>query len=346
MKRRHFLQTASVAAASGVVLSAQAGQPPCAPAPGVESITSKRGLTMLPDVLTVDYTFRDYEVVDYKFYTLDSMPRIRLRGPAFDPRAAARNAFFTTLGSAHALGVFSPVTYTGLLAEKIGVPGWNVGVGGISAYFYNQHPQIIEYANRGKFVILQIMSARLDGNDRLESTAAAQLVRDRKVGDIVSPEMLWARIDQEEPGNKAKYIAQSRASWERNYRELLAALKVPVVLTWFAARDIKEPFDSGRSRVNSTDPLSFPQYIDGTNVDAVKSLAEGVDVCVTARNASHPLINRFTGQPTRVNHRDLRDGRGAPVDFFEDRNNYYPSPEMHEDAATSLVPTLRRLGLA
>lgn len=305
----------------------------------------QHGAAELPEVLTVDYTSRDYEVIDYQYYTLPAMPRVRLRGPRFDPLAAAPQSFFTVLGSAHTLGVFSPITFTGLLAEKYGMPGWNVGVGGISAYFYNQHPEIIEYANRGKFVILQVMSARLDGNDRLESTAAAQLVRDRKYGDIVSPEMVWARIDKEEPEKKAAYIAQSRASWERNHRQLLDVLKVPVVLLWFAARDIKESFDSGKSQVGSTSELSFPQYIDYRNVDVLKPLVAATTVCNTSRNAGHPLISRFTGKPVRVNHHDLRDGRGAPVDFFEDRNHYYPSPEMHEDVAACVGPTLESLKL-
>ena len=295
----------------------------------------------LPDVLSVEYTYRDHEVVDYQNYSLDIMPRVRFRGPRFDPREAAQGGFFTALGSAHTLGVLSPSTYTDMLAHELGMPGWNVGVGGISASFYNYHPAIIEKANRGAFAIVQITAARMESNDRFQSTPAAQVVLDRKHGDMVAPELAWARIAEEEPENMARYVKQSRQSWEREQRKLMSALSVPVVLLWFSARPMAAGGDA-LTQVGTTATTAFPQYINGTDVARISDGAHSLVECVTARNAGHPLVSRFTGERVKVNHRLLGAPRVGEADFFEDVNSYYPSLEMHEDVVSALLPTLQQ----
>lgn len=309
-------------------------------APGLMAASSIE--PRLPDVLSVDYTARDHEVVDYANYSLDDMPRILFRGPRFDPRAAAPGSFFTAFGSAHTLGTFSPVTYVDLLARDIDLAGWNVGVGGAAASFYNTHSAIIDHANRGKFAIVQFMSARMESNDRIATSPAAGLVLDRKQGDVIAPEVVWARIEKEEPEKLAAYVAQSRASWAAEHRKLLAALKVPVILFWFSARDIHE---GGRNttQVGSLATTSFPQFVNADDVAKVKRANMPLVQCASSRGADYPLLSRFTGQPVRVNHRNLGSGRAPDRDMFDDRNSYYPSPEMHEDAAKSLQAAARRM---
>ena len=326
--RRKFLMTGMAAASAGIAAQ-------CLPAQA--SADGRRPIGVddprLPHGLTVDYAPLHHEIVDYDFYSLENMPRLHFRGPRFDPRAAATGSFFTSFGSAHTLGVLSPVTYTQILAGKLGMPGWNTGVGGISAAFYNAHPAIIDYANRGKFAVVQVMSARLASNDRIQTTPAAQTVFDSRHGDMVEPELAWARIEKEEPEKLDIYIAQSRASWARDYEELLRALTVPTVLLWFAAR----PIDAGGAsirQVGSTAATAFPQYIDRTDVQKIRDRADAMIVCVTSRGSGYPLISRFTGKRVTVTY--------PTVNLVEDTNNYYPSPEMHEDAAIQLLPVARK----
>ena len=57
------------------------------------------------------------------------------------------------------------------------------------------------YVNKGRFAILQVMTARIEDNDRMESTPIAGLVTDRKVGDLVPASTVWQRIMEEEPDN-------------------------------------------------------------------------------------------------------------------------------------------------
>lgn len=326
--RRKFLINGMAAASAGIAAQ-------CLPAHAIAGERHPIGIDdpRLPDSLTVDYAPLHNEIIDYDFYGLDDMPRMRFRGPRFDPRAADKGSFFTSLGSAHTLGVLSPVTYTQILAGKLGMPGWNVGAGGISAAFYNAHPAIIDRANRGRFAIVQVTAARLASNDRIQTTPAAQTVFDSRHGDMVEPEMAWARIEKEEPEKLDSYIAQSRASWARDHEELLRALTVPTVLLWFAAR----PIDAGGAsirQVGSTAATAFPQYIDRTDVQKIRDRADALAVCVTSRGSGYPLISRFTGKHVTV--------RYPTVNLVEDRNNYYPSPEMHEDAALQLLPVARK----
>jgi hypothetical protein len=61
--------------------------------------------------------------------------------------------------------------------------------------------------------------------------------------------------------------------------------------------------------------------------------------CVTRRGLPQRLVDR-EGKPTTVMHSyNLLN----PEVRTETHNNYYPSPEMHEDAANALEPICRRL---
>src|SRR5437773_8852640 len=51
--------------------------------------------------------------------------------------------------------------------------------------------------------------------------------------------------------------------------------------------------------------------------------------CVSSRGIPQPLISRFTGTPTTIEGRRDLNAR------WDGSNAYYPSPEMHLDAAQS-----------
>lgn len=295
----------------------------------------------LPDLLTVDYTARDFDVVDYDYYVLDAFPRMRFRGPYFDPRDAEPGSFFTTMGSAHTLGALSPVAYGGLLARELGLDHWNVGVGGISTSFYNRHARIVELANKGKFAVLQMTAARMESNERFTSTPCAQFVLDHRHGDLVGSDIAWHRISQEEPESFDRYVAQSRATWVEQHRQLLASLTVPTVLLWLSARPMNQ-IGEETGQVGSLSHTAFPHFINGEDVAQISDLAAGVVECVTERGIGKPYVSRWTNRPVRINYRNL--GIYGPArDLFEEHNSYYATPEMHEDAAQALVPAVRKL---
>ena len=78
---------------------------------------------------------------------------------------------------------------------------------------------------------------------------------------------------------------------------------------------------------------------------------QNLSICCQGR-----LVSRFTGEPVELDQAALSaqrrgagtPGQSAPSEFglSATHNSYYPSPEMHEDAATAVVKVLRELGLA
>ena len=183
-------------------------------------------------LFSVDYTPRDYEVVDYAYYEIPGIPRMKFRGPAINP-ATTRN-FFTCIGAAQTLGVYIEKPFPTLVSEKLGIPVWNAGVGGATPYFFLQQPQLIDLVNRGKFAVLQIMTARSEPNSRFTPNKPVEMVKDRRSGESLRTPLMWERIQQESPDKMAALIAQSRASWNEDMIALLKRIKVPVLLFWFA----------------------------------------------------------------------------------------------------------------
>ena len=287
----------------------------------------------------MDYQARDAEIVDYQFYQLPGIPKIAFRGPAFDPRAAID--FFTCIGASQTLGVFSDRPFPKILSGETGHAVWNCGVGGAGPQFFTRQPELLKLANRGKFVVLQVMAARSESNSRFEAQPYAELLLDRKRGDIVSSTTAWRRVHEEEPDRKGRYIKESQESWKANMAILLEALTVPVILFWFSPKPYEaiDPTSLG-SRVDA-----YPQLIDSTIVNDVRGLADAFAACLSARNRGHELKSRFNGDPVEVDYSMLPVRKGVAVapGFKTTRNEYYPSPEMHQDAAIDLIAVLKDL---
>jgi hypothetical protein len=83
---------------------------------------------------------------------------------------------------------------------------------------------------------------------------------------------------------------------------------------------------------------TYPQLVNDEMVDALKGDAERYVECVSKRGWPQKIV----------------DKNGAPSHFFSHmksptepvmiaENRYYPSPEMHEDAAALLAPICREL---
>jgi hypothetical protein len=103
------------------------------------------------------------------------------------------------------------------------------------------------------------------------------------------------------------------------------------LLLWLSAR---EP--GYTEKYNSVEGLfgDFPHLVDEEMVETVASHCDAYAECVSVRGRPQQLTSRFTGKPTRV----VVPG-GRPLT----ENSYYPSPEMHEDAAALLSPICRGL---
>ena len=75
----------------------------------------------------------------------------------------------------------------------------------------------------------------------------------------------------------------------------------------------------------------YPHLVNRAMVEQIKPLADDYVHCVSARGFPQRLVSRFTGEAASVKHRTDLGGTWEGFDL------YYPSPEMHLDAAETLA---------
>ncbi len=288
-------------------------------------------------VYTADYQLRDDELFDYGFYELDYLPRLRWRGPALD--VANTGEYVSCLGAAQTLGVYADNPFPQLLRQKFGIPFWNLGAGGADPGFYLQHPELFPYINKSKFVILQVMTARNAPNDRIGRTRDSVLGIDKKRNEITVSGEIWQRILEEEPEKMEEYIQQSRDNWERELEELIEKITVPILHFWFSNKKLDQAVDAGFSGINNTIDL-FPQFISGENLGPIERSNQPLVTCYSDRNMVFPLLSKHSGKKTEIIY-----NKGDEETWRETENIYYPSPEMHWDAAEILIEAIKEHNL-
>jgi len=291
-----------------------------------------------PAEFFADYSLRDAEVVDYAFYRFPELPSVGFRGPPLTEEAIASGEYCTAIGAAQTLGVYAPAPYPALITERTGLPCLNLATGGATASFFADQPTLIERANRGRFVILQVMTARTEGNSRGEPVGI-NFMRDRLTGEEEITEAFWLRLLAEERDIVPQLIAESRASWRQSYRKLLNQLKVPAILFFYSTKPEDEEINY---QATTRDEFygSFPQFVDMASVREIAALCSDYAECRSSRGLPHRLISRFSGEPVAVDFGALHAFMKGEMHTV---NDYYPSPEMHEDAFAALAPVLARL---
>lgn len=299
-----------------------------------------------------EYQKRDWALVDYQEFLIDGCD-VPFRGPGFDPMAAGRGSFFTCLGAAQTYGCFYPRPYPTILAENIGLKALNLAVGGTGPGFYTLNDRLIDAMNRGRFVILQAMSARSESNARYEANGYVEFVRDRETGEVMTSSEAWHRIVSEDLDAAEDRLRESRQSWVETSLKLIERIEVPVIFFWYSRRTPDYLVDrdlirdqlarraAGEKVSFFVDGLvgEFPQLIDRATMQAVAEKCDAFAECTSSRGMGAPLIDRFTGKPFA----DTGLALGPEYGIDYSKNVYYPSEEMHEDAAAALLPVAQRV---
>ena len=125
-------------------------------------------------------------------------------------------------------------------------------------------------------------------------------------------------------------MRETRRSWFESYQKLLSAIHVPRILFWFSTRQ-----PSYTPKWDSVAGLfgAYPQLVNADMIDHIRGLGDHTVACVSRRGLPQALSDRLTGEPTVVHD----EWTATPWK----ENWYYPSPEMHEDAADALEPACR-----
>jgi hypothetical protein len=279
--------------------------------------------------MSIEYQRADAHLIDYGLYELPGLPR-SVRSPAL-----IGDEFIACLGSAHTFGRFVQKPYPMLLSQALGVETLNLGFGSAGPSFFLNHPALLEHANRARIVILQVLSGRSQANSLFDLPKYnvqgfnKALNRDMGAGEFYT----W--LLEQGPEMARTVLAETRKNYVAATRELLRAIRPPKILFWFSTRrpDYTEQFELPIRKFFG----AFPQFVNRAMIDAIQPLADAYVECVSRRGSPQPIVD-LNGQPSSFRGVTPSDGEEAKT-----KNHYYPSPEMHEDAAAALAPVCRAM---
>jgi hypothetical protein len=296
-------------------------------------ISSDNDIEWIPGLA---YQERDHEIVDYHLYR-DEKTGLWLRGPK--PGRLEKGRYIACIGAAQTFGCFSDNPFPQRLQEALGLPVVNYGMGGAGPSFFLQQEKIFGLLNKSVCTIVQVMSGRSESNSVFDTGGLAYITRrsdGRRMGaraayqSLLRRKMIFGRKELKQ------IIAETRETWVQNYKSLIAKIDTPVVLFWFAKR---EPDYRERYVHVSTLLGGFPHLVSREMLETIKNEADDYAQCVTERGMPQRLMSRFTGKPAKVDPgRPRKDLRGR----HWTHNFYYPSPEMHEEAAEILAPVCKK----
>ena len=246
-----------------------------------------------------------------------------LRGPR--PVDLEDGRYFVCIGGAQTFGRFCEKPYPELLQEKINRQGLNFGRGGAGpSFFYKNTDRFYEYINKSRFAVVQVMSGRSESNSLFISQGLGIYTRISNGKSIVSDDAFKQLLEENDTGYVSKIVSETRDNWVINFAELLKKIRVPKILFWFSTRmpDYEEKYDNVQALFGE-----FPQLVNLNMIRQIRSFCHEYVECVSKRGLPHWLINRFTGKRTSISD---------PWSGAWKKNWYYPSPEMHVDAANKL----------
>lgn len=276
------------------------------------------------------YQKKDIRICDYRYAKVPGA-EIVARGPLPDDLAEGR--FVSYLGGAQTLGRFVQRPYPSLVGDATGWPTLNLGFGGGKPEFYLNAPGALDVINRGACAVIQVMSARGSPNSiiravRNENNFVLYHTKDESGATELFVDHAYRRLLREESSETvARCLQETRDAWVRDMSQLLNAIRVPKLLLWFSVREpryIAETHDVGAFLG------PYPQFVDEAMLNRLRPLADGLVECTSSRGMPSRLVDMVTGEPVPV-----FAGRQDPT-----LNTYYPSPEMHEDAAALLAPEI------
>lgn len=273
------------------------------------------------------YQNRDWDVVDYELYTVPGFA-YALRGPDLTDLSLPHGVI---LGAAQSFGVLVPDPYAHKLTRETGMALRNFAVGGSAPALYLNNPIAIEACNAARFCIIQVLSARGSTNTYFESRDGKNMLRPRgsRLPFVPGDTAFRAMFENEPLLVSRLVVSEMRNNWTLEMIRLLSLIRVPKILLWFSKRspDLPEEFKTYERAAGV-----FPQFITREMIETIRPFTDQYVEVVSSRGMPNKLTNRFTGEAATVL---LGDG-ATP----RSEDNYYPSPEMHEDAFAALLPAL------
>ena len=275
------------------------------------------------------YAASDWNLIDYRMYRIKGFSPFYLRGPITWDGASP---FAVYIGAAQTYGRFCEHPFSHLIDQKYSVPFINMGRGGAGPALFLTR-DILERLIAAKVVIVQVMSGRSVSNSLLHNPSAAGTLSRRDIPNSAPTYAadVWKTV-LDDYGLKfvLRLVEETRSIYVAQMKTLLNCISSRKILFWFSKRGPK--YDMRPEGIEAIFG-DFPQLIDHDIVATLRPLADRWVEVITSRGCPQPLFNRFTREP----HLHFPN---TPSPYA---NNYYPSPEMHEDAAAALGPVVDEL---
>jgi hypothetical protein len=276
------------------------------------------------------YQRSDGHFIDYEIYELRGVNGV-FRGPPTDS-----DEYIACLGAAQTFGRFVQKPFPKLISRGLGIDVLNLGRGGAGPTFPLSNPKLMEYINRARIVIVQVLSGRSQSNSLFHTVGHGMYGVNLVDGRELSADQFYTWLLSQDEQLARKIVAETRENYVLAMTALLDAIKPPKILFWFSVRrpEYQERWELPLERLWG----EFPQFVNQTMLDRLRSHCDSYVECVSRRGSPQPLFDR-NGNPTSFKAFSLSSAEGV----MKTENRYYPSPEMHEDAAELLVPACRKL---
>lgn len=280
-----------------------------------------------------------YQKSDQAFINYHGYEWGRLNQLYRGPRPDLSRPYVACIGGGQTFGRYVDHPFPELLSREIGMTVANLGTPNAGPGFFLRDSVALEAASKAEVCIVQVMSARALSNRlfKVQLNSAAQIETVSKALESLFPHVdfetftyahnMLNQLSENDPDSFLAVEAELRAAWVARTRSLLQSIQTKRILFWFSERapdDKSEPDSKGSM-------LSYPQFVDQEMLDAAAPLVDEIVYCVSSRGYPHSLLK--DGETV------LQTPFGMPVR----ENLFYPSPEMHIDAAKALAGPVRAL---
>lgn len=296
----------------------------------------------------------DRNIIDYNIYNFQGL---ELRGPELKS-----NKYIAYIGASQTFGRYCTTPYSHILEKKLDLETLNFGIGGKGPNFFLQNQKIMEAVNKAELVIIQVLSGRSIGNSVFQSLDGGmhgiRLIDGKKMrSDSIFSELISGK---DERGLSKEFMADLVKEIRNNYVDemikLLKAIQPPKVLFWFSTRtpEYKEIY-------GLTPSQQFSRHFR-KNVSAVLEKLSNGKIGFLRRYKESHVNNLLSDFPHFVDRETIKKiepycdryvelvskaGLPQPLRDFEGnvvgKDNYYPSPEMHEQASKLLYPVCKSI---
>jgi len=279
------------------------------------------------------YQEQDRALIDYALYELPGV-KPHPQGGVFRGPPVAGESYVACIGAAQTFGRFARLPYPVLLREHFGIETLNLGSGGAGPGFHNSNRVLLEYINNARLAVVQVLSGRSESNSRFRIKFHGAWGVRLSDGVEMSAEEFFDDLLRTRPDQARAVVTDTRRNYVNNMIRLLTDIKVPKILFWFSTRtpEYHEVYEQPAARLFG----DFPQLVTRRMVEEVRAHADGYVECVSRRGLPHLLTDESgRAQPIWTVVGPERRTRTT-------HNSYYPSAEMHADAADVLGPVCLR----